>query len=109
MEKGQTNKIISEDINSNKSMSDNNQISNIARICENAKRIIDKNEQILYESQQKIKLISINPSEKKIDSFDAVESELKELNMNINYLKKKINCLEKQYNLDKNKSNDDGN
>ena len=116
MEKGQTNKIISEEINSNKSMSDNNQISNITRICENAKRIIDKNEQILYESQQKIKLISINSSEKKIkaefgekkiDLFDAVELELKELNMNINYLKKKLNCLEKQYNLDK--SNDDGN
>ena len=83
MEKNQTDKIILEEINSNKYMSDN-----ITRICENAKRIINKNEQILYESHHKIKLISINPSEKKINSFDAVESELKELNMNINYLKK---------------------
>ena len=92
MEKNKTNKIILEEINSNKYMSDN-----IIRICENAKRIIDKNEQILYDSQQKIKLISINLHEEKINSFDAVESELKELNMNINYLKKKINYLEKQY------------
>lgn len=82
-------------------MSDNHQMSNITRICENAKKIIDKNEQILYETQQKIKLFSVNVSEKKINSFDAVESELKELDMNINYLKKKINYLEKQYNLGK--------
>ena len=88
MEKREKDNIISKELNSNKSMSDNHQMSNITRICENAKKIIDKNEQILYETQQKMKLFSVNASEKKINSFDAVESELKELDMNINYLKK---------------------
>ena len=123
MEKEQTNKIKLEEYNSNKSITDNRQISNITRICENAKRIIDKNEQILYESQQKIKLISINACENeknknthleiekkiiseyekknKINSFDSVKLELKELNIKYILLEEKYNLLREKYNLGK--------